>query len=79
MCDFSSFFIQKLIRINVLKGIFIILVHWAVGVGCAVLTGDFIPGSVFGMILVSTVIVLVTTGVLHDVLVKLMSRLRKDV
>lgn len=117
-----------------LKGIFIILVHWALGMLCATLTGNFIPGSVYGMmllfislmlgivksqtvrpvadfltknmtvfflpaaigimqewdlvklnllgwlavILISTIIVLLTTGILHDFLSSLTSKFRKD-
>lgn len=35
----------------ILKGIFIILLHLALGEGLSCLTGGFIPGSVFGMLL----------------------------
>lgn len=36
---------------NIIKGFFIILAHWVVGNVISSLTGDFIPGSVIGMIL----------------------------
>lgn len=35
----------------VLRGIFIILLHLALGYGCSTLMGGFIPGSVCGMLL----------------------------